>query len=123
MARVARGRDSEPSGGAINARSVQGASTVGACTRGSKIGITAEEVKKITGSGFKPLPRRWVVERTWGVAGQSPTPANLTTNETQPSPRDSSGPPTHTPSYAASHNHPKTQPPTQNNQTASEGAR
>ena len=127
MVRVAQGRDPAPSGGAIDARSVQGASTVGAATRGfdagkkisgrkvfgltdtigllvavvvvaanvsdnaggiavvewaegkrrrlkkiwhddgfkktfvehcAKIGITAEEVKKITGDGFKPLLRR-----------------------------------------------------------------
>ena len=32
----------------------------------SNIGITPEEVPKISSGTFEVLPRRWVIERTWG---------------------------------------------------------
>ena len=132
--RMSEGREPDPSGSVVDARSTQGASTVGAATRGfdvakkksgrktfgvvdtmgllmsvivvaantsdnaggiatvdlarskserlkkvwhdggfkktfaehcSDVGITPEEVPKISSGAFEVLPRRWVVERTW----------------------------------------------------------
>jgi transposase len=68
--RAAEGRDPEASVGLVDASSVKGAATVTGETRAFLThcrtrGVAAEVVNRIHASRFVPLPRRWIVERTW----------------------------------------------------------
>ncbi len=81
LVREKEGREEAPSASIIDARSVRGAATVGAATRGydagkkvngrkvfgvvDTLGLLVAVVTLVASGRFEVLPRRWVVERTW----------------------------------------------------------